>query len=188
MSGTAEHSRIFALWQEGLLILWSLPLPALQVSVSINKDIAQKKETQNSPLSEVSGKKSLIHSQPFMCTPLWVQERPFSSARAAFKEGDGSVPAEKSFRVSAENFFPKTACCLQLNCPHGTNPSGVARAVSAHGCWGSAWACHRQKQPRGEGSRRQLGGQCSPKDTLWLQGISWKKPWSIGGNGVIFLH
>lgn len=63
MSGTAQHSRIFTLQQEGLLILWSLPLPALQVSVSVNKDIAQKKEAQNSPFSEVSAKKTLIHSQ-----------------------------------------------------------------------------------------------------------------------------
>lgn len=29
--------------------------------------------------------------------------------------------------------FPNPAGCLQLNCPHVTNPSGAARTVSAHG-------------------------------------------------------
>lgn len=88
----------------GTSTLWSLPLPVLQVSVSINKDIGQKKEAHSSPLSEISAKKTLIHSQALHVHSLWVQRRPLTSTRTAFKEGDGSAPAEKSFRVSAEIF------------------------------------------------------------------------------------
>lgn len=189
VSGTAKPSRIFTLQQEGVLILWSPLLPALLVSVSINKEVSvtgrPKKEVCNSPPSEVSAKKTPTHSQALHVHSSASLERPHTSARKTLKAGDGSVPGDKSFRVSVENFSQFT----WLPPPTCHKPVMSCKCSECKGPLGSTWPCRRQKQQSGEGGRREkqvlFSGWCSPEDT-WREAPE-RSLEGHGGDGGNFL-